>query len=122
MISTGARLKVIDNSGARVVECIRLLGDSKQRVGYAGQEIIVSVKKVNPSKNMRKGDIHRAVIVGTKKTKIRLNGIGVSFGVNSAVLVNLKGVPLGTRVLAPVMLEVREQGFLKVVSMATTAI
>ncbi|MCL4137200.1 UNVERIFIED_CONTAM: hypothetical protein GTU68_036243 [Idotea baltica] len=122
MISLGTRLKVIDNSGARIVECIKILGDSKKKVGTAGQQIIVSVKKVNPSKKMRKGEIHRAVIVGTKKTKLRLNGIGIAFDSNSTVLINIKGIPLGTRVLAPVMLEVREQGFLKVISMATSAI
>lgn len=122
MISVGTQLKVIDNSGARTVECIRILGDSKKRFGYSGDVIIVSLKKINPLKKLKKGEIHRAVVVGTKKSKVRLNGNSVFFSVNSAVLINSKDAPLGTRILAPVMLEVRELGFLKVISMATSAI
>jgi large subunit ribosomal protein L14 len=121
MVCAGTRLYVIDNSGAKVVECIRILG-TNSRFGFAGDIAIVTVKQVNPLKKIKKGQILRAVISLTKKSKARKNGIVVSFGLNCAVIVNNKNVPLGTRILGPVMLELREKGLMKVVSMATLAI
>ena len=121
MVCVGTRLYVIDNSGAKVVECIRILGQNS-KFGFAGDIIIVAVKQVNPLKKIKKGQVLRAVISSTKKSKSRKNGSIVSFGINCAVIVNNKNVPVGTRLLGPVMLELREKGLMKVVSMATVAI
>lgn len=122
MVYVGTRLKVIDNSGAKEIECIKILGRSRSLVGYAGDIIIGSVKKSIPNKKVKKGDIIRGVISSTKKGRERLNGISVKFDENTAVVVNPKNVPVGTRILGPVMLELRDKGFVKVVSMATVAI
>ena len=122
MIFVGSRLKVIDNSGAKEVECIRILGRSTSRVGYAGDIFVGSVKKSIPNKKVKKGDVVRCVVVSTKKARERLNGLSVRFDENLAVLINNKDAPVGTRILGPVMLEVRDKGLLKVVSMATVAI
>ena len=121
MVCAGTKLYVIDNSGAKIVECIKVLGKNSF-FGCAGDVIIVSVKQVNPLKKIKKGQILRAVISSTKKSKIRKNGMMVSFGLNCAVIVNNKNIPIGTRVLGPVMLELREKGLMKVVSMSTLAI
>lgn len=121
MVFVGSRLKIIDNSGARIVECIKVLGN-KGTVGYAGSTVVVSVKAVNPRKRLKRGEIYRAVLVATKKPPVRANGFTVSFSANCAVLINNKGVPLATRLLAPVMLEVREKGFSKVLSMSTFSV
>ena len=121
MIFVGSRLRVIDNSGAKIVECIKVLGGANVKA-KPGSLLVVAVKKVNPLKKIRKGEIYRAVLVGTKKPSLRVNGIQVMFSDNYAVIVNNKGIPLGTRVLAPVMLDLRSNGFLKVISMSTLSI
>lgn len=122
MVFVGTRLEVIDNSGAKEIECIKILRRSTSKVGYAGTIIVASVKKSIPNKKVSKGDIVRAVITTTKKCKERANGVSVSFGSNTAVIINPKDVPVGTRILGPVMLELRDKGLMKVVSMATVAI
>lgn len=122
MIAVGTRLRIIDNSGAKEVECIKILGESNRLFGYVGDIIIVSVKTVNPIKKIKKGEIFRAVIVCTKKGSLRLNGDRVVFGLNGAVIISNKNIPIATRILGPVMLELRYKNFLKVVSMATVAI
>jgi large subunit ribosomal protein L14 len=121
MVYIGTSIQVIDNSGARIVECIKVLGNRSQ-LALAGATLVVSVKKVNPRKRIKKGEIFRAVLVGTRKSFLRRNGFSVSFGVNCAVIVNNKNIPIGTRVLGPVMSDVRSRGFIKIVSMATLSI
>ncbi len=120
MISVGTNCKVIDNSGALNVKCLKVLGNSK--IGNVGSIVIVSVQKVNPLKKIKKGVVLRGVIVSTKKNPLRKNGVSVSFNVNGVVIVNNKNVPIGTRILGPVMLELRSLGFLKVLSLAVVAI
>lgn len=121
MVFVGSRLKVVDNSGAKSVECIKVLG-SRGAVARAGSTIVVSVKTVNPKKRLKKGEIYKAVLVATKKSVVRTNGFSSSFSENCAVLVSNKGIPLATRLLTPVMLEVREKGFSKVLSMSTFSV
>jgi len=121
MVFVGSRLKIIDNSGARIVECIKVLGN-RGVTSKPGSLIVVSVKSVNPKKRLKKGEIYRAVFVASKKSNLRPNGFSVSFSENCAVLVNNKGVPIATRLLAPVMLEVRDNGFTKVLSMSTFSV
>ncbi len=122
MIAVGSKLRSIDNSGARIVECIKILGGKNKKNGKVGDIIIVSVKTINPLKKIKKGDVLRGVIVSVKKGKIRYNGDMVVFNVNSVVIVNNKGIPVGTRILGPVMLELRARKFMKILSMATVAI
>lgn len=122
MIFVGTRLQVIDNSGGKEIECIKLFGRSRSRVGYTGDIFLGSLKSVLPNKKVKKGDVVRAVIVTVKKALERSNGSAVSFGVNSAVLVSLKNIPIGSRLLGPVMLELREKGLLKVLSMSTVSV
>lgn len=121
MVYVGSALQVIDNSGAKVVECIKVLGNGCT-VAFAGATLIVAVKRVNPKKRIKKGEIYRAILVSTAKSFLRSNGFQVTFGSNCAVIVSNKDVPLGTRLLGPVMLEVRTRGLFKVVSMATLSI
>ncbi len=121
MILVGTYLKVIDNSGAKEVQCLKILGNNK-KYGYVGDIVIVSVIKINPKKKLKKGDIYKAVIVSTKKSKMRFDGIMVSFETNNVVLINNKNLPLGTRILSPVMLELRYKNFLKILSMAVVAV
>lgn len=121
MVHIGTSIQVIDNSGAKIVECIKVLG-SRSQLALAGALLVVAVKRVNPKKRIKKGEIFRAVLVGTSKSFLRKNGFSVSFGVNCAVIVNAKNIPIGTRVLGPVMSDVRSRGFIKIVSMATLSI
>lgn len=122
MVYVGTRLQVIDNSGAKEIECIKVLGRSSSKVAYAGTLIIGSVKKSLPNKKVKKGDVVRAVVAATKKSRERKNGVSVSFGANTAVIINNKNIPVGSRILGPVMLELRDVGLMKVVSMATVAV
>jgi large subunit ribosomal protein L14 len=121
MVYVGSSLHVIDNSGARVVECIKILGNGRF-CALPGSILIVAVKRVNPKKRIKKGEIYRAVLVATRKSVLRSNGFQVSFDLNCAVIVNNKNIPVGTRLLGPVMLDVRSSGLFKVVSMATLSI
>lgn len=121
MVQKGSSLYVIDNSGARIVKCIQVIGRGFG-MGVAGSFCIVSVKTYNPVKKIRKGELHYAVIVAIRKRFLRINGFGVNFDRNYAVLVNKKAVPICTRVLGPVMHEVRWSGFLKVASMAASSV
>jgi large subunit ribosomal protein L14 len=121
MVYVGSSLQVIDNSGARVVECIKVLGNGRV-TALPGSVIVVTVKRVNPKKRVKKGEIYRAVLVATRKSILRPNGFQVAFDYNCAVIVNNKNIPIGTRLLGPVMLDVRTNGLFKVVSMATLSI
>lgn len=120
MISVGTKCKVIDNSGAVIVKCLKVLGNLDK--GIVGSTLIVSVQKVNPLKKIKKGSILRGILVSVKKGRVRKNGIGVSFNVNGVVIVNNKNVPVGTRILGPVMLELRSLGYLKILSLAVVSL
>lgn len=120
MVFTGTMCKVIDNSGALKVKCLKVLGNSQ--VGYVGSSVIVSVQKINPVKKIKKGVVLRGIIVSVKKNPVRENGISVLFDTNAVVIVNNKNVPIATRILRPVMLELRPLGFLKILSLALVAI
>ena len=132
MIQTQTNLKVIDNSGARLVQCIKVLGGSKRKVASVGDIIIVAVKesvsrgKVKKGETqkvqVKKGEVQRALIVRTKKEIARKDGSGFRFDENAVVLVNAQGVPLGTRILGPVSRELRNLGFMKVISLAPRVI
>lgn len=114
-----SRLKVADNSGAKEVMCIKVLGGSKRMIAGVGDVIVVSVKSALPNGKIKKGDVHRAVIVRTKKEIRRPDGSTIKFDQNSAVLINkTSGEPIGTRVFGPVSRELRENGFVKIVSLA----
>ena len=118
MIQQETRLKVADNSGAKVVQCFKVLGGSKKRYASIGDIIVVSVKSSTPGGMVKKGEVHRAVIVRTKKELNRIDGSLIRFDENAAVLLNSAGEPRGTRIFGPVARELRESGFMRIVSMA----
>lgn len=118
MIQVQTRMTVADNSGAREIMCIRVIGGSRKRIGHIGDIIIASVKDANPDSNVKKGSVVRAVVVRTAKEKRRGDGTYIKFDDNAAVLLNKQNEPLGTRVFGPVARELRGKGFLKIVSMA----
>ena len=118
MIGVGTRLKVADNSGAKDVQCIRVLGGSKKRYGSIGDLLVVSVKEASPGSSIKKGSVARALIVRITKEKRRDDGTYIRFDDNAAVIVNNNLEPVGTRVFGPVARELRFKGFLKIVSLA----
>ena len=118
MIQSETRLTVADNSGARVVYCIKVLGGSKRRYAGLGDVIIVSVKDAIPNAKVKKGDVHKAVVVRTSKEIRRPDGSYIRFDDNSAVLINNQREPLGTRIFGPVARELRAKRFMKIVSLA----
>jgi len=122
MISCGTNLTVIDNSGAKKVKCLKILEGSYKRYGFVGNLIVVSLQRINPLKKLKKGEIYKAVIISIKKKRIRINGSFVSFDLNGIVIVNTKKLPIATRILGPVMAELRKYNFAKILSMSTVAI
>ena len=118
MIQVQSRMTVADNSGAREIMCIKVLGGSRKRYGKIGDVIIASVKDANPDSNIKKGSVVRAVVVRTAKEKRRPDGTYIKFDDNAAVILNKQNEPVGTRVFGPVARELRGKGFLKIVSMA----
>ena len=118
MIHPETNLDVADNSGARRVQCIKVLGGSKRRTAGVGDVIVVSVKEAQPRTRVKKGDVHRAVIVRTKKDVRRPDGSVIRFDTNAAVLVNKNEEPIGTRIFGPVVRELRSKGFMKIISLA----
>jgi len=118
MIQTESRLKVADNSGAKEVLCIRVLGGTKRRYASVGDKIVVSVKQAMPSGNIKKGAVSRAVVVRVKKEVRRPDGSYIRFDENSCVLLNAAGEPRGTRIFGPVARELRDMQFMKIVSLA----
>lgn len=118
MIQTETRLTVADNSGARVVYCIKVLGGSRRRYASLGDIIVVSVKDAIPNAKVKKGDVHKAVVVRTTKEVRRPDGSFIRFDDNSAVLINNQREPLGTRIFGPVARELRAKRFMKIVSLA----
>ena len=122
MIQQETRLKVADNSGAREVLCFKVLGGSKRRYASLGDTVVVTVKNAIPDGTVKKGQDSRAVIVRTRKEVRRKDGSYIRFDDNAAVLLNSAGEPRGTRVLGPIARELRDSGFMKIVSMAPEVI
>ena len=118
MIQPESRLDVADNSGARSVQCIRVLGGSHRRSGSIGDIIVVAVKEAIPRGKVKKGDVHKAVIVRTSKEIHRPDGTAIRFDRNAAVLINNAGEPIGTRIFGPVTRELRAKRFMKIISLA----
>ncbi len=118
MIQELTRLSVADNSGAKKIMCIRVLGGSGKKYGSIGDIIVVSVKSAIPNAPVKKGDVSRAVIVRTKKEVRRRDGSYIRFDENAAVLLDGNGEPRGTRIFGPVARELREKDFMKIVSLA----
>ena len=118
MIQMQTNLDVADNSGARRVQCIKVLGGSKRKYATVGDVIVVSVKDAIPRGRVKKGDVHQAVIVRTAKEIRRPDGSAIRFDRNAAVLINKQGEPIGTRIFGPVTRELRARKFMKIVSLA----
>ncbi len=118
MIQPQSRLEVADNSGAREVYCVKVLGGSKRRYAAVGDVIVVSVKEAIPRGRVKKGDVHRAVIVRTAYDIHRPDGSSIRFDKNAAVLIDKQNEPIGTRIFGPVTRELRSQRFMKIVSLA----
>ncbi len=122
MIQMQTNLDVADNSGARRVQCIKVLGGSNRMTAHVGDVIVVSVKEAIPRGRVKKGDIHRAVIVRTAKEISRQDGTSIRFDRNAAVLIDRNNEPIGTRIFGPVTRELRAKQFMKIVSLAPEVI
>lgn len=118
MVQQESRLKVADNSGAKEVLCIRVLGGTKKRYASLGDKIVVSVKAAMPASAVKKGTVSRAVVVRTRKEVRRADGSYIRFDDNSCVLLSPQDEPRGTRIFGPVARELREKQFMKIVSLA----
>ncbi len=118
MIQMQTNLDVADNSGARRVQCIKVLGGSKRKYASVGDIIIVSVKEAIPRGRVKKGDVRRAVVVRTAKEVRRDDGTAIRFDSNAAVILSSSGEPIGTRIFGPVVRELRSKNFMKIISLA----
>lgn len=118
MIQQESRLKVADNSGAKELLCIRVLGGTRKRYAGVGDRIVCSVKSADPSSSVKKGDVVKAVVVRTRKERRRKDGSYIRFDDNAAVVIANDGGPRGTRIFGPVARELRERGYMKIVSLA----
>ena len=118
MIQMQSKLEVADNSGARKVQCIKVLGGSHRNIASVGDVIVVSVKEAIPRGKVKKGEVHRAVIVRTAKEVQRPDGSSIRFDKNAAVLINKQNEPIGTRIFGPVVRELRARSFMKIISLA----
>ena len=118
MIQMQSTLYVADNSGAKKIQCIKVLGGSKRRFASIGDVIVITVKDAIPRGKVKKGEIHKAVIVRTAKEISRSDGSSIRFDKNSAVLINNTGEPLGTRIFGPVTRELRSKKYMKIISLA----
>jgi large subunit ribosomal protein L14 len=118
MIQTESRLNVADNSGAKSLLCIKVLGGTRRRYASIGDVIVVSVKEAMPNSKVKKGDVMRAVVVRTRKEIRRPDGSYIKFDDNSAVLINQNNEPIGTRIFGPVARELRAKRFMKIISLA----
>ncbi|MBI5581295.1 MAG: 50S ribosomal protein L14 [Deltaproteobacteria bacterium] len=118
MIQVETRLKAADNSGAKVLYCIKVLGGTRRRYATVGDIIVVSVKEAIPNAKVKKGDVLKAVVVRTKKGVRRSDGSYIRFDENSAVLINQAKEPIGTRIFGPVARELRTKRFMKIISLA----
>ena len=122
MIQVQTELNVADNTGARKVECIKVLGGSKRRFASVGDMIVVSVKDAIPNAKIKKGTVHKAVVVRTKYSILRNDGSLVRFDNNAVVITDEKGEPIGTRIFGPVTRELRFKGQTKIISLAPEVI
>jgi len=118
MIQVQTKMTVADNSGAKKVSCIRVLGGTRRRYARVGDIVIVAVKEALPHSKVKKGDVMRAVVVRTVKETRRPDGSYIKFDDNSAVLINAAGDPIGTRIFGPVARELRAKRFMKIISLA----
>ena len=118
MIQTQTKLRVADNSGAKLLLCIKVLGGSKRRYASVGDVVVVTVKEAMPNSKVKKGDVMRAVVVRTAKEIRRADGSYIKFDDNSAVLINQQNEPIGTRIFGPVARELRAKRFMKIISLA----
>ena len=118
MIIAETKLNVADNSGAKLVQCIKVLGGTKRRSASLGDLIVISVKEAIPNGKVKKGEVTRAVVVRTKKGVSRQDGSTIRFDKNSAVLLTKEGEPIGTRIFGPVTRELRLKKFTKIISLA----
>lgn len=118
MIQQMTELEVADNSGARRIRCIKVLGGSRRRYATVGDVIVVSIKDAMPKAKVKKGEVKRAVIVRTKKALRRSDGSMIKFDDNSAVLISENGEPIGTRIFGPVARELRARKYMKIISLA----
>lgn len=122
MIQTESRLKVADNSGAREVLCIRVLGGSHRRYAAVGDVIVAAVKEATPGGNVKKGDVVKAVVVRTRKGRRRPDGTYIRFDDNACVIIDNNQQPRGTRIFGPVARELRDKRFMRIVSLAPEVI
>ena len=118
MIQQETRLRVADNTGAKEILCFKVLGGSRRKYASIGDQIVITVKKALPGGIVKKGEVHRAVVVRTKKEVNRKDGSRIRFDENAAVLLNSAGEPRGTRIFGPVARELRDSGFMRIISMA----
>lgn len=118
MIQMQSQLFVADNSGAQLVQCIKVLGGSHRKTASVGDIIVVSIKKAIPRGKVKKGSVHKAVIVRTAKELGREDGSTIRFDTNACVLLNAQKEPIGTRIFGPVPRELRSSGFMKIISLA----
>ena len=118
MIQSETRLRVADNTGARSLLCIRVLGGSQRRSAGIGDVVVASVKEATPGGAVRKGDVVRAVVVRSKKETRRNDGSYIRFGENAGVIINNDGAPRGTRIFGPVARELRDKGYTRIISLA----
>ena len=118
MIQAESNLQVADNSGARLISCIKVIGGSKRRYARIGDIIVVSVKDAIPRSKVKKGEVQRAIIVRTKKQLIRDDGTSIKFDSNADVLLDKQNEPIGTRIFGPVTRELRKRNMMKIVSLA----
>ena len=118
MVQTTSTLDVADNSGAKKVMCIRVLGGTKRKYASIGDIIVVSIKEAIPNAKVKKGDVAKAVVVRVKKELARPDGTYIRFDSNSAVLINKDNEPIGTRIFGPVARELRAKKFMKIISLA----
>lgn len=118
MIQMQTKLKVVDNSGAKEIMCIKVLGGTRRRYARAGDVIVAAVKKAIPEGKVKKGDVVKAVVVRTKKEFRRADGSYIKFDDNAAVIIDDKSEPIGSRIFGPVVRELRARNFMKIISLA----
>jgi large subunit ribosomal protein L14 len=118
VIQTGTRLRVADNSGAKEIECFRILGRSRSTIAGVGDVIVAAVKQATPNAGVKKGDVVKAVVVRTVKEIARPDGSFIRFDENAAVLIAADGNPRGTRIFGPVARELRDRDYMKIISLA----
>ena len=118
MIQVHTEMEVADNTGAKRIECIKVLGGSKRRYASIGDIIVVSIKDAMPKVKVKKGDVHKAVVVRTRKQIYRIDGSSIKFDTNAAVLIAANNEPIGTRIFGPVTRELRAKNHMKIISLA----